>query len=251
MEARWKRRREGGRGGDGCVWRGTGGRRVHRDVAISTLFVGGGVRLVVNQLLLCWSSLWTPGAPIVINDSQLCRTMAEAPRRVPHHAAPQLLFLQLHNKHSAVVVVCLQGCFCFLMNPVVLMGADSPLEDTGGLLLLRPASRPLSISKVLVSSSLCDVHLTSCFLLPSPRSAPEPPFVSLSPASDSRQGLIHAHAFTFFHPVIYAVRGFPPCGWPGFHVCAEVLTCSFMLTMKQTVAGNRWGGGGGVTATGA
>ena len=33
--------------------------------------------------------------------------------------------------------------------------------------------------------------------------------------------------FTFFHPVIYAVRGFTLFGWPGFHVCVQssILRC--------------------------
>lgn len=51
-------------------------------------------------------------------------------------------------------------------------------------------------------------------------------------------------AFTLFHPLIYAVRGFPLFGRPGFHVCEEpylgVLTRSSVLqheTLQQVIDG--------------
>lgn len=192
---------------------------------------------------------WTPGAPIVINDSQLCRTIAEAPRHIPHQIVPLPQTTQWAH-WIVLAVVCLAntqdwGLFLFVYH-FTQMVTDrpwkTPLED-----FHWPLSWPsplFYIHFLLFSSSLpLILHPASSFLLFAQLLCV--PLFPCLPSLTANKAWYMYSAFTFFCPVIYAVRSFPLFGWPGFHVCAKqylgVLTRSSVFSMKQTVAGNWWG----------
>lgn len=87
---------------------------------------------------------------------------------------------------------------------VTLMGADSALEDTTGG-FFRPLSVQFlghyaSLSNCSVLLSLSSAHFICSFFCPSLCSASVYSFVSLSPASDSRQSLIHVQCRHLFPP---------------------------------------------------
>lgn len=185
--------------------------------------------------LWCTSScfFWTPGAPIVINDSQLCRTMAEAPRHIPHQIVPQLLFHKLHNKHTGLCRRLFvlpphktEGYFCFLFTMLLLWELTVPwktlLEDFSAFWLASFLSiAALYLHFPFFSSSL-PLILHPASSLPLFAQLLCVPLFSCLPLSLTADRAWYMYsAFTFFHPVIYAVRGFPLFGWPGFHVCAE------------------------------
>lgn len=191
----------------------------------------------------------------MINDSQLCQTIGEAPRRIPHQILPHLLFHKLHNKHTGsslevVYLATVQDWRLFFLPVchVALMGADSPpwktlREDfcagwTGQFHVLYPVQPSLSVFP----------RSRSLFSLPSAVSLPSLCFPVSRPWQETRLDTCTAplpFSFFFLHPVIYAVRGFPLFGWPGFHVCAGrylgVLTRSSVFSMKHTAEGNWWG----------
>lgn len=109
---------------------------------------------------------------------------------------------------------------------------------------------PVSCPSALFAKFPRSPHPASSFL-PALRSAPVHPFVSPSPAPDSKQAVMHVWCLHLFPPSNLCCQVvFPVFGRPGFHVCAErylgVLTRSSVFSMKQTVAGNWWG----FTATG-
>ncbi len=157
-------------------------------------------------------------------------------------------------------VVCLastQHCRLFLLPVyhVTHMVTDSPcglcvLEDFSARWLASLLSiTPLYLNFLFFSSSLLLLlHPASSSLLFAQLLCV--PLFPCLPSLTANKAWYMYSAFTFFCPVIYAVRGFPLFGWPGFHVCAEqylgVLTRSSVFGMKQTVAGNWWG----FTATG-
>ncbi len=201
---------------------------------------------------------WTPGAPIVINGSQLCQTIAEAPRHIPHQILAQLLFHKLHNKHTGLYwwlfVLNTEGYFCFLFTMIFIWYVTFACRI---LLLYFPAHSlaiflsiaPLYLNVLFSSSSLLLISHPASFFLLFAQLLCVPLFSCLLPLTANKPWYMYS-GFTFFHPVIYAVRSVPLFGWPGFHVCAEqylgVLTPSSVFSMKHTAAGNWWG----ITATG-
>lgn len=195
---------------------------------------------------------WTPGAPIVINDSQLCRTIAEAPRHIPHQTAPRPLFHKLHNKHTGLCR------WLFVLPPHETEGyfplpvyrVSQTVTDSRRRGFLCSLIGQFLVHQPSLAKFPRSPHPASSFL-PTLRSAPVHPFVSPSPAPDSKQAVMHVWCLHLFPPSNLCCQVvFPVFGRPGFHVCAErylgVLTHSSVFSMKQTVAGNWWG----FTATG-
>lgn len=163
-----------------------------KDVAIFTLFVGWDALLVMFQLLLCWTFFWTPGAPIVINDFQLCRTIAEAPRHIPHQIVPQLLFHKLHNKHTGLCwrLFVLDWTLCFSAGKVT----DSSIHRwsfNDHFIVHRPC--------VLFAVA----HFESCVLPPALCSSHLHFLVSWCLTASKAWCMFSA--FTFLQPLIYAV----------------------------------------------
>lgn len=142
---------------------------------------------------------------------------------------PPLVLSSHRTRLKAVFISCLPCC------------PWGTWQSPGSSFIGRFLVRHPSLSKFPALLFLSAAHLTSRFLLPALCSAPLFPCL---PSLTANKAWYMYSGFTFFHPVIYAVRSFPLFGWPGFHVCAEqylgVLTCSSVFSMKHTAAGNWW-----------
>lgn len=145
--------------------------------------------------------------------------MAEAPRHSPHQIVPLLLFHTLHNKHPGLCwrlfvlpPYSTESYFYFLFTMLLLFKPTVPWKTSPDIFLpvwlpSLSSSRPFHLHLLLLSSPTLISHpASSCF--PSLCWAPVGSFVSLSPGSDSRRGLIHVQCLHLFPPSNLCCQGF-------------------------------------------